>query len=74
VRYHGSLARGAHIDRLIFLGPGARDRPLVGVLGARLGVACEVGDPLGTIAERSNPGEAEPELAVALGLSLFGTQ
>jgi type IV pilus assembly protein PilM len=74
MRYHGSLARGADIDRLIFLGPGARDRPLVGVLGARLGIACEVGDPLGAFAERGNSGEAEPELAVALGLSLFEAQ
>jgi len=71
MRYHASLARGAHIDRLLFVGQGARDRALVRVLGARLGVACEVGDPLANVGGGDSRREARPELAVAMGLSLF---
>ena len=74
VRYHASLARGAEVDRLYFVGPGAGDRALVRVLCARLHVACEVGDPFGAVTGEANPETTEPEMAVAVGLSLFGAQ
>lgn len=74
MRYHASLARGARVDRIVFLGPEARDRALVRVVGAQLGVPCEVGDPLAGITEETGRRDAEPELAVALGLSLFNAQ
>jgi len=74
MRYHASLARGAHIDRFLFVGPAARDRALVRVIGAHLGVACEVGNPLGAILESGDLAAAEPELTVATGLSLFEAQ
>jgi len=72
MRYYASLARGAHIDRLIFLGPEARDRALVHVIGAHLGVPSEVGDPLARMEDATSRGGPEPEMAVAVGLSLFG--
>ena len=74
IRYYSSLARGAGIDRIVFLGPGARDRALVQVIGSHLSVPCEVGAPLRAASQAEADGEAEPELAVALGLSLFGAQ
>ena len=46
IRYHTSLARGSQIERLVFLGPEARDRALVRVLGAHLNIACDTGRPL----------------------------
>ncbi len=70
MRYHASLSRGASINRVVFLGPEARDHALAKVLGAHLGVPCEVGDP-GAIA---GSGNADPELGVAMGLSLFNAQ
>ncbi|MFO8014912.1 MAG: pilus assembly protein PilM [Phycisphaerae bacterium] len=72
MRYHASLARGAQIDRLVFVGPGARDKALVRVLSANLSVACEIGDPIGTATGSPDPANARPEMAVAVGLSLFG--
>jgi type IV pilus assembly protein PilM len=74
IRYYSSLARGAGIDRIVFLGPGARDRALVQVIGSHLSVPCEVGAPLRAASQAEADGEAGPELAVALGLSLFGAQ
>ncbi|MBM4019310.1 MAG: hypothetical protein FJ288_13475 [Planctomycetes bacterium] len=74
MRYHASLARGAHIDRLIFVGPEARDRALVRVIGAHAGVACEVGSPIDAMTHKTGRGEPEPELAAAAGLSLFSAQ
>ncbi|MBM4094854.1 MAG: hypothetical protein FJ276_36405, partial [Planctomycetes bacterium] len=74
IRYYSSLARGAGIDRIVFLGPGARDRALVQVIGSHLSVPCEVGAPLRAASPSEADGEAEPELAVALGLSLFRAQ
>jgi len=72
MRYHASLARGAQIDRLCFVGPGACDKALVRVLSANLAVACEVGDPVGTVTGSPDRETARPEMAVAVGLSLFG--
>ncbi len=72
MRYHASLARGARIDRLCFLGPGARDKALVRVLSASLSVPCEIGDPIGTATGSPDAEQAEPETAVAVGLGLFG--
>jgi type IV pilus assembly protein PilM len=72
MRYHASLARGAQIDRLVFVGPGARDKALVRVLSANLAVPCEIGDPIGTATGSPDPENAKPEMAVAVGLSLFG--
>jgi len=72
MRYHASLARGAQIDRLVFVGPGARDKALVRVLSANLTVPCDVGDPIGTATGSPDRENAQPEMAVAVGLSLFG--
>lgn len=71
MRYYASLARGAHINRVVFLGPEARDRALVQVIGAHVGTRCEVGHPLGTVVAAVAHTEPEPELATAVGLSLF---
>jgi len=72
MRYHGSLARGARLDKLLFLGDEARDKALIRVLGAGLSIPCEVGNPLGTVSTPTQATEQpEPELAVAVGLSLF---
>ncbi len=73
MRYYMSLAQGARIERIVFLGPEARDRALVHVLGAHLNVSCETGDPF-EAATGVSTGSAEPEMAVAVGLSLFGAQ
>jgi len=72
IRYHASLARGKGVDRVVFVGPGARDKALVRVLEANLPVPCEVGDPVGTVTGEADPEGPAPELAVAVGLSLFG--
>jgi type IV pilus assembly protein PilM len=72
MRYHSSLSRGAQVERVVFLGPEARDRAFVNVVGAHLALPTEVGDPVGAASGR--PGAAEPEIAVAAGLSLFSAQ
>ena len=72
MRYHASLARGARIHRLVFVGPGARDKALVRVLGANLSVPCEIGDPIGMATGNPDQENAQPEMAVAVGLGLFG--
>jgi type IV pilus assembly protein PilM len=74
MRYHASLARGTRVDRVYFVGPQARDAALVKVLSGQLGVACEVGDPVGVVAGVKAGARPEPELAVAIGLSLFSAQ
>ena len=74
MRYYASLARGAKVDRIAFLGSGARHRALVQVLGAHLSVPGEVGHPMGVVGLEGAGGPTEPELAVAAGLSLFGAQ
>jgi Tfp pilus assembly PilM family ATPase len=73
MRYHTSLARGARVSRLLFLGEEAHDKALVRVLGASLSIPCEVGDPLALVGQLGQREEAEPELAVAVGLGLFST-
>jgi len=74
VRYHASLARGTGVDKLYFVGPGAKDRALTRVLSGRLHLPCEVGDPFGAVTGTADPEASEPEMAVAVGLSLFGAQ
>jgi len=73
-RYYASLSRGTHVDRIIFVGPEARDRALVRVVGAHVGVPCDIGNPLSVIGGPSGQGEPEPEMAAAAGLSLFAAQ
>lgn len=70
MRYHASLSRGASVNRVVFLGPEARDGALVKVLGAHLNTPCEAGDP-GAIAGDS---AGDPDLGVAMGLSLFSAE
>lgn len=72
MRYHASLARGLRVDRLHFVGPEARDRALVRILSASLTVPCEVGDPMGAIVGGAVRHDVAPQMAVAVGLSLFG--
>jgi Tfp pilus assembly PilM family ATPase len=74
MRYYASLSRGTRVDRIIFVGPEARDRALVRVIGAHAGVPCDVGSPLGVIADPPGQGDPEPEMAGAAGLSLFTAQ
>ena len=74
MRYHASLARGTRVDRVYFVGPEARDAALMKVLSGQLGVACDVGDPIGVVTGARNSPQPEPELAVAVGLSLFSAQ
>jgi len=74
LRYHASLARGARVDRVHFVGPDACDRGLVRVLGTCLNLPCEVGDPIGTVLGRPDSEHAEPHMAVAVGLSLFSAE
>jgi type IV pilus assembly protein PilM len=74
MRYYASLSRGTHVDRVVFVGPEARDRALVRVIGAHVGVPCEIGHPLGVIADSSSQADPEPEMAAAAGLSLFAAQ
>jgi Tfp pilus assembly PilM family ATPase len=74
LRYHASLARGAHIERLVFVGPEASDRALAQVIGSHLSVVADVGDPLKAVSSAAAQVGVEPELAVAVGLSLFNAQ
>jgi len=74
VRYHASLARGTRVERLHFVGSQARDATLVKVLSEQLGVACDVGDPVAVATGAKPTAAPEPELAVAVGLSLFSAQ
>jgi type IV pilus assembly protein PilM len=74
LRYHASLSRGARVDRVHFVGPDARDRGLVRVLSTCLAPPCEVGDPVGALVGRRDSDKAEPQLAVAVGLSLFSAE
>jgi len=74
MRYHESLARGVRLDRIVFLGPEARDKALVRVIGAQINATCEIGNPLAAVMSTPPPGDAEPELAVAIGLGLFNAQ
>jgi Tfp pilus assembly PilM family ATPase len=73
MRYYMSLARGARIERLVFLGPESQDKALVRVLGAHLSLTCEMGNPVEVVTGTASDAMG-PEMAVAVGLSLFGAQ
>ncbi len=74
IRYHASLSRGAPIDRIHFVGPEARDRALVSVLSTHLDIPSEIGDPFAAVKGEPDPDGVHPDMAVAVGLSLFGAQ
>lgn len=75
VRYHGALFHDHPIQRLIFVGGGARDRAVCQALAERLQLPARVGDPLaallsgGTPRGLPEPTSPHPGWAVACGLA-----
>jgi type IV pilus assembly protein PilM len=81
VRYYESVFRNQNIERAIFLGGQASDKRLCQAIAQRLNLPAQIGDPLvrvdspsaagGTTLDRREP---QPRWAVAVGLSLGGSQ
>jgi len=78
LRYHESVFPNQAVERLVFLGGQAYDKRLCQTIARRLNLAAHVGDPLVQIARekatatgtRLDKNEAQPDWAVAVGLSL----
>jgi Tfp pilus assembly PilM family ATPase len=78
--YVSSSITGREVNKIVFSGPLANDYLLCQLLASRVGLPGQIGDPLAGIRVSQGEGEAtaaprlpEPELSVALGLSLFGS-
>ena len=83
-RYHEGTFPSVLVERLVFVGGEANNRPLCQALARRLGVAAQIGDAIGGLMpERATPGNLpelsaagidlqrqQPAWAVACGLSL----
>jgi Tfp pilus assembly PilM family ATPase len=76
--YFSSTVNAHGVDKAVFVGPLANDYGFCQMLANRLGLPAQIGDPLAGI---EVPGAAsataaqrrpEPEMAAAVGLSLFG--
>jgi len=83
IRYHASISRGARVDKVLLVGSSALDAEVSGALSQHLGLPVEAGDPLAItkgpgfgkdVKEDQLAGQIRPELAVAVGLSLYGMQ
>ena len=74
LRYCESVFQGSAVERIIFVGGGAKDSRLCQALARRLNLPAQVGDPLMRIQRPANSGISsagpEPTWAVAVGLSL----
>ena len=75
VRYHGALFAHHPIQRVIFVGGGARDRSLCHALASALQLPARVGDPLAGLLSRGaphglpDPTSPHPGWTVACGLA-----
>ena len=82
VRYYESVFRNQNIERAIFLGGQASDKRLCQAIAQRLNLPAQIGDPLVRIESLNADGavaaldrrEPQPRWAVAVGLSLGGSQ
>jgi len=80
--YHESIFRTQTVERVIFLGGQATDRHLCQSIAQRLNLPAQIGDPLVRMGNLHTSGsktgldrrEAQPQWAVAVGLSLSGGQ
>lgn len=78
LRYYESTFRDRAIERVIFLGGQAYDRPLCQSLAEGLNVPAQIGDPLLRVGHKDNlpvnegldQREPQPDWAVAIGLSI----
>ena len=80
LRYHGSLYPSRKIDRAIFVGGEARNRPLCQHLARALRLPTQVADPMARVARGSTSGfpnvdlnQPQPGWTVPLGLCLCPT-
>ena len=83
-RYHEATFPSVLVDRLVFVGGEAHNRPLCQALARRLSIAAQIGDPVGGLtpevttrrsapdlsAAGIDPERQQPGWAVACGLSL----
>lgn len=80
--YHESIFRAGTVERVIFLGGQATDRHLCQSIAQRLNLSAQIGDPLVRVGNlntaqsesKLDRRESQPEWAVAVGLSLGGSQ
>lgn len=77
--YFASAVSSRGVDKIIFTGPQANDYDFCQTVASRVGVPAQIGDPLAGIqvaSAESGPGRGlrrpKPEMAVAIGLTLFG--
>ena len=81
IRYYEAVFRRQDIERAIFLGGQANDRRICQVLAQQLNLPAQIGDPLVRVGSTQAGGldagldrrEPQPGWAVAVGLSLGGT-
>ena len=77
--YVSSNITGREVNKVVFTGPLANDYAFCQLLASRIGLPAQIGDPFAGV--RRPDGEQgaggvrlpEPELSVALGLSLYGS-
>jgi len=69
------------VDKVLFTGQQANDYDVCQIIANRLGLPAQIGDPFAGIqpapadrAERAGARRPRPEMAVAVGLTLFGVQ
>jgi len=80
LRYYDSVFINRPIERVVFLGGEAHDKPMCQTLAQRLGLPAQIGDPLTQIEldpRSTTPSDGDypaghPNWAVAVGLSLGG--
>ena len=77
--YFSSTINPQGVDKAVFVGPLANDYGICQILANRLGLPAQIGDPFAgvQVAGHDEPGSSErrrpePEMAAAVGLSLFG--
>jgi len=78
--YYAGMQGGRGVDKMVFAGPEANDYEFCQMLATRLGVPAQIGDPLAGMRaqgqaapEANSDGRPKPELAVSVGLSVFGS-
>jgi len=77
-RYHDTTFTQSRVDRLVFIGGEARQRPMCQRIAQSLGVAAQLGDPLVRMSKTTRIGpecgidltQPQPAWAVAIGLSM----
>lgn len=62
-RYHEATFPSVLVDRLVFVGGEAHNRPLCQALARRLGIAAQIGDPVGGLTHEIATRKSAPDLS-----------